>query len=110
MSASIDKLYERVMNVVEESHKLLSAPQVSDMEHIKTEVQAMCIEIEALPVEERVQYADKFGQLFEALGGLEEGLRGKRDAIGEALSGTNEHKKANSAYVKISHIDSKPKD
>ena len=102
---AIDALYDRVMNVVEESRRLIDAPHVSDMSHITTEVAALCEEINALPVAERVDYAEKLKQLFEALSGLEEELEAKRDEVSELLSSQDTHKKANNAYTKAEHID-----
>lgn len=101
----LDALYERVMNVVEESKRLIDAPQVPDMSHINSEVAQLCKEINELPVAARAGYADKFKELFDSLSGLEAELQAKRDEVAALLSGQDEHKKANSAYTKSFHID-----
>ena len=107
MSTKADQLYERVMNVVEESQRLINAPKVPDMSHIQAEVETLIKEINELPVEERITYEDRFKELFGALTVLEGGLRGKRDEINELLSDTDQHQKATNAYAKTSYIDKK---
>lgn len=106
----LEALYDRVMNVVGESKRMIDEPNVPDMSHITTEVAQLCKEINELPVEQRVGYAEKFKQLFDALSELETDLEAKRDEVGELLSGQDEHKKANNAYTKSFHIDDDKKE
>lgn len=108
-NSAADALYDRVMNVIGESDRMVDAPNVPDMTHIQTQVKQLCDEINALPVEERVEYADKFSELFEALSSLEGRLQSKRDEIAQLLSETHTHKNATNAYTKTDHIDQKPK-
>lgn len=104
-----DKLYAQVMQVIKDAELLVDEPEVPGMEHITAEVGVLCDEINALPIEQRVAYADKFKELFDALTDLEVKLALKRDEIGKMLAGTENHKKATNAYVKSFHMDDQKK-
>lgn len=109
MSAHIDDIYNRVMNVVEESNRMVDAPNVPDMSHIQKEVKTLVDEINALPIEHRVTYADKFGELFTALEELEHKLVAKKDEVSKLISETGQQKKAHQAYAKSFIIDKQNK-
>lgn len=107
MTQNPERLFQEITLFIERSDAKLKAGAFAEMKGLDAKVASLCSEALELSGEQRKQYADKLQQVLQALHELQKKLIAARDDVGQQISTSTVHRKANIAYQKTENSDKK---